>query len=105
MSLCTSTSNSLNCKVPLRGGSSYRTIQLLRACLEATLPNLNNLKSNTWLRLGLLKPHSVGGVAKQNSLLSTSILSADDGGRKGVGFSELCEKKESAGKAGLREKG
>ncbi len=42
-------------------------------------------------------------MARQNSLLSTSILSADGGKRRGESFSELCAKKESAGKAGLRK--
>ena len=42
-------------------------------------------------------------MARQNSLLGTSILSADGGERKGESFSELCVKKESAGMAGLRK--
>ncbi len=59
----------------------------------------------TWPRLGLLKPPNVGDVARQNSRLSTFMLSANDGERRGENFSKLCAKKESAGKAGLREKG
>ena len=42
-------------------------------------------------------------MAKQNSRLSTSIVSADGGEKRGESFSELCTKKESAGKAGQRK--
>ncbi len=67
-----------------------------------------HLKNNPiWVELHretILAPN-VGGVARQNSRLGTSMLSADDGERQGKNFSELCAKKESAGKAGLREKG
>lgn len=41
---------------------------------------------------------------KQNSLLSTSTLSADDGERKGEIFSEICAKKELDYKVGVSGK-
>lgn len=58
----------------------------------------------TWLRFELIKPANVSGVVRQNSQLSTSMLSAEDGERQGENSSELCVKKGLAGKAGLREK-
>ena len=56
--------------------------------------------------LSYLRDHlNVGGVAKQNSRLSTCTPNADDGEKKGENFLEICAKRELAGKAGLREKG
>lgn len=52
-----------------------------------------------------MKLPNISAVAKQNSWLSISILSAGGGEKRGKSFSKLYTKKESADKAGLKEKG